>query len=121
MVMQNYTHSQVRDILQVSVGFVNKWKYAFLEEGVAGLKLKHQGSKRYLTPEQHQTVIDWLKQKNYWNLAELKEHLEENFSVIFESKQSYYELFKRADISWKKTQKRNPRIEPDLVAKKNGK
>jgi transposase len=45
MVMQNYTHSQVGDILQVSVGFVNKWKYAFLEDGIAGLKLKHKGSR----------------------------------------------------------------------------
>jgi putative transposase len=64
-------------------------------------------------------VIDWLKQKNYWHLTELKEHIEDNFSVTFESNQSYYELFKQADISWKKTQKKNPHRDPDLVAKKN--
>src|SRR4028118_357157 len=72
MVMQNYTHSQVGDILQVSVGFVNKWKYVFLESGVRGLKLKYLGSKSYLTPEQRQTVIQWLKNKKYWHLSELK-------------------------------------------------
>lgn len=67
----------------------------------------------------HSSVISWLKQKNYWHLEELKEYIEENFNVIFESNQSYYDLFKQANISWKKTQKINPRKDEDLVAKKN--
>ena len=121
MVMQNYTHSQVGDILQVSVGFVNKWKYVFLESGVPGLKLKHLGSKSYFTPEQRQTVINWLKQKKYWHLTELKEYIEDSFNINFASNQSYYELFKQANISWKKTQKKNPKLDPELVAKKNWK
>jgi putative transposase len=121
MVIQNYTHSQIGEILRVSVGFVNKWKYIFLEQGIAGLRLKHQGSRGYLTSVQRQTVIDWLKEKNYWHLDELKEYVEDSFGVVFESKQSYYELFQQADISWKKTQKKNPNKDPDLVAKKNGK
>ncbi|WP_414623458.1 hypothetical protein [Calothrix sp. CCY 0018] len=37
---------------------------------------------------------------------------------MFESNQSYYDLFKQANISWKKTQKKNPRKDPELVAKK---
>lgn len=121
MVMQNYTHCRIGEILRVSVGFVNKWKHTFLEEGIAGLMLKHTGSRGYLSQVQRQTVINWLKQKNYWHLAELKQHVEDNFGVVFESNQSYYELFKQADISWKKTQKKNPRKDPDLVAKKNEK
>jgi transposase len=103
----------------VSVGFVNKWKYAFLLQGIVGLRLKHQGSRGYLNDVQKQTVIGWLKQKNYWHLDELKEHVEDSFGVVYESNQSYYELFKQADISWKKTQKKNPKKDPDLVAKKN--
>lgn len=118
MVMQNYTHSQIGEILHVSVGFVNKWKYTFFEQGIAGLTLKHQGSRGYLTSVQRQTVIDWLKQKNYWHLDELKQYVLDSFSVGFESNQSYYELFKQADISWKKTQKKNPNLDPELVAKK---
>ena len=121
MVMQNYTHSQVGDILQVSVGFVNKWKYVFLESGVRGLKLKYLGSKSYFTPEQRQTVIQWLKNKRYWHLSELKEYIKDSFNINFASNQSYYELFKKADISWKKTQKENPKLDPELVAKKNWK
>ena len=121
MVMQNYTHSQVGDILQVSVGFVNKWKHVFSESGVPGLKLKHLGSKSYLTLLQRQTVIDWLKQKKYWHLSELKEYIEDSFNIKFPSNQSYYELFKQANISGKKTQKENPKLDPELVAKKNWK
>ena len=119
MVMQNYTHSQVGDILQVSVGFVSKWKHAFLEDGVPGLKLKHLGSKSYLTLRQRHLAIDWLKNKDYWHLSELKEYIEDSFNINFESNQSYYELFKQANISWKKTQKKNPKLDPELVAKKN--
>ena len=75
MVVQNYTHFQIRNILQVSVGFVTKWKQVFFEEGIAGLVLKHQGSRGYLTQSQRQAIADWLKQKNYWHLPELKQHL----------------------------------------------
>ena len=121
MVMQNYTHSQVGDILQVSGGFVNKWKYVFLESGVRGLKLKYLGSKSYFTPEQRQTVIQWLKNKKYWHLSELKEYIKDSFNINFASNQSYYELLKKADIRWKKTQKENPKLNPELVAKKNWK
>ena len=119
MVMQNYTHSRIGEILRVSLGFVNKWKYVFIEQGIAGLTLKHQGSRGYLTSQQRQAVIDWLKQKNNWHLAELKTYVLDSFGIVFESNQSYYELFKQADISWKKTQKINPKKDADLVAKKN--
>jgi len=64
-------------------------------------------------------VLNWLEQRSYWHLLELKEYIEDNFNIIFESNQSYYDLFKEAHISWKKTQKKNPRKEPNLVAKKN--
>lgn len=118
MVSQGYTHFQIRDVLQVSVGFINKWKHAFERQGVLGLALQYQGSTGYLTSQQRQVVIDWLKGKNYWNLSELQQHIEEVYGVAFASKQSYYQLFAEAGISWKKTQKRNPKADPELVEKK---
>lgn len=121
MVMQNYSHSEIGKILRVSVGFVNKWKYTFGEQGIAGLKLKYLGSKSYLDCSQKQNVLDWLKKKDYWHLSELKIYIEETFDVVMKSNQSYYSLFKLAEISWKKTQKKNPNKDPDLVAKKNKK
>ena len=119
MVMQNYNYLTIANILGVSVSFISKWKYIFLEQGVTGLRLRYLGSKSYLNLAQRQIVYRWLKQKNYWHLSELKEYVEDSFNVVFESNQSYYELFREANISWKKTQKKNPRLDAELVAKKN--
>ena len=117
--MQNYSHSAIGSILGVSGSFISKWKYIFVEQGVAGLRLKYKGSKSYLAPAEKQIVLNWLKQNSSWHLSELKDYIEDNFNVEFESNQSYYDLFKQANISWKKTQKTNPRLDSDLVAKKN--
>jgi putative transposase len=38
--------------------------------------------------------------------------------VVYESKQSYYDLFEEAGISWKKTTKLNPKADPEAVATK---
>lgn len=65
-------------------------------------------------------MLVWLQQKNSWHLGELQQHLEEQYDVVFESKQSYYTLFADAGISWKKTQKRNPKADPAVVEKKTG-
>jgi len=118
MVLQEYTYFEIRDVLQVSVGFVSKWRQAFEEQGVAGLALQYRGSAGYLSSEQRQAVIDWLKQKNNWNLVELQHYVEDTYEVVFASKQSYYELFAEAGISWKKTQKRNPKTDLQWVEKK---
>lgn len=120
MVNQNYTYYAIRDVLKVSVGFITKWRQRYEQQGVAGLHLRHQGSRGQMTPEQRQAVLVWLKQKHYWNLGELQQHLEEQYDVVFESKQSYYTLFADAGISWKKTQKRNPKADPAVVEKKTG-
>lgn len=119
MVMQNYNYLTIANILEVSVSFISKWKYIFVEQGVAGLRLRYLGSKSYLDLAQRQIVLNWLKQKNNWHLSELKEYIEDRFGVVFGSNQSYYNLFKEANISWKKTQKKNPRLDAELVAKKN--
>jgi Winged helix-turn helix len=63
-------------------------------------------------------VIAWLKRKNYWNLTKLQQHVEQEYEVVFDSKQSYYTLFEEAGISWKKAQKHNPKADPEWVQKK---
>ena len=50
-------------------------------------------------------------------IGRLVTYLDREFGVIYKSKQSYYELFERAKISWKKTQKTNPKSEVELVKK----
>lgn len=120
MVMQNYTYSEIGDVLGVSVGFISKWKRQYEQQGLTGLYLRYQGSCGYLSPSQRRGVRRWLQQKNDWNLGELQQHVQEQYDVVFESKQSYYTLFAEAGISWKKTQKRNPKADPQAVEKKTG-
>ena len=121
MVLQDYRHREIQSVLQVSSGFISKWIQAFDKQGVEGLRLQHKGSTGYLDAQQRQAVLEWLKQKNYWDLQELQIYLENSYGVVFRSLQSYYELFHQAGISWKKTQKRNPKEDPVLVQKKNRK
>ncbi len=121
MVLQEYRHREIQAVLQVSSGFISKWTRAFELQGVGGLELKHKGSTGYLDVGERLAVLEWLKQKNYWDLQELQAHLENRYDVVFGSLQSYYELFHTAGISWKKTQKRNPKKDPELVEKKNRK
>lgn len=118
MVLQKYSYFEIRDVLQVSVGFISKYKQLFRQQGISGLTLKHQGSTGYLDTDARLEVIEWLQQKNYWNLVELKQHVLDNYSVMFASAQSYYDLFKAAGISWKRTQKYNPKLDAELVEKK---
>lgn len=120
MFLQGYKHREIQGILGVSSGFISKWTQHYKQMGVSALRLSYLGSVGYLEPGQRQAVIAWLETKNYWNLAELQGHIQDKYDVVFDSKQSYYKLFEQAGISWKKTQKRNPKEDPALVQKKTG-
>ena len=97
---------------------ITTWKQKFEAQGINGIKLAYKGAKSYLTPEQKGEVITWLETKKYWDLDELVTYLDEHYGVIYQSKQSYYDLLSDAGISWKKSQKVNPSYDPELVKKK---
>lgn len=120
LVLEEYAYPKIQSILNVSAGFISKGKTAFLAQGIEGLLLKHKGAKPLLNAREKQTIIEWLKQKDYWDLQELYSYIFVNYQVSFKSKQSYYDLFKAAGISWKKSQKKNPGKDPELVKKKRG-
>lgn len=118
MTLEGYRHQEIKKILQVSTGFISKWKQEFILDGIEGLKLKHKGSRGYLSQTEKQQVLKWLEKKNEWSLNELEYYLAVEFNVTFAAKSSYYDLFHAAGISWKKSQKRNPRKKLEIVAKK---
>ena len=118
MVEQNYGYAQISKLLGVSLGFISNYRQQFLNHGIEGLRLKYKGSKGYLSSQQKQNIINWLQQKDYWQLSELQTQIEVEYGVVFASLQSYYSLFAQAGISWKKTQKSNPRKNPELVSQK---
>jgi putative transposase len=118
MLLCGYKHKEIMPILGVSSGFISTWKKAFFHNGVDALKLAYQGSKGFLDTQQHREVIEWLQTKDEWTLNELEYQVASKYGVTFSSKQSYYDLFDEAHISWKKTQANNPKHDPELVALK---
>jgi putative transposase len=118
MTLQGYTHAQIMEVLGVSSGFISKWKQHFVEEGVAGLALKYRGSAGFLSAQEREQLIQWLQQKNSWNINELERHIAEEFDVVFASRSSYYDLLEAAGISWKKSPGTHPRKEVENVQTK---
>ena len=118
LLYQGHTYESVVEILDVSMGSINNWKQAYEQEGLEGFRPRHQGRKSYLNEEQRAEVLEWLAQKDIWTLGELECHLIEVYDVVYESKQSYYDLFESAGISWKKTSNVNPKGDPEVVAAK---
>ena len=118
LVYQGYLYEEIQTILDVSLGSITVWKQAYLKYGIEGLRLNHKGRKSYLSSEQFSEILSWLQTKNTWELGELEHKLAFEYDVIYESKQSYYDLFEAAGISWKKTTALNPQADPEAVAAK---
>lgn len=116
MQLQGQSYQEIQQLLQVSQSFISKWKNRAIFVGVESLKLQYRGGTGKLTHQQKQEAITWLRTQEYCKLESLRLHLEREYSVIFNSLQSYYNLLKEAKISWKKTQKVNPQKDPELVA-----
>ncbi len=118
LVYQGYSYHEIEIILDISKGSITAWKQAYEKNGIDGLRLNHKGRKSYLSDEQRQEVLNWLSSKNCWEIGELEYKLAFEYDVIYESKQSYYNLFEAAGISWKKTTSLNPKADPEAVAVK---
>jgi putative transposase len=107
--------SDIQKILNVSATFVSQVKMKFIQHGVKELKLRYQGSRAYLSPEQRWEIINYLEAQEYLSLQELREYIEDKYDVRFKSNQSYYTLLNEAKISWKKSQKKNQKKNDELV------
>ena len=106
MLIEGIRRETIQKILGVSSPFISKWKINYALHGIEGLRLNHQGSQGQLKPEERAQVIQWLTNKNHGNLSELSNYIAERYQIEFQSKTSYYQLFKSAGISWKKSQKK---------------
>lgn len=118
MRLKKYSRKEVGESLNVGPDYVTKWTSIFKQEGVAGLKIGYQGSSGYLSKDERTEVIEWLPQQNQWSLDNLIQHLKTVYKVVYQSKQSYYQILKQAKLSWKKVQADNPKKDPVQVATK---
>lgn len=118
MAIKGYLYEIICDILDVSPGYISQWKKAYEEQGVAGLVLKHTGSQSFLSSDERAAVLLWIQSQESWSVDQLKTHLETTYAIVFQSRQSYYELLAAARITWKKAQRVNPAKDPATVAEK---
>jgi putative transposase len=118
LAFQGYLYEAISDMLDVTPGFVSQWKKAYETQGTAGLMLKYQGSQPYLSASQRQAVIDWLKAQQEWSIESLHAHIESTYDVVFQSRQSYYQLLADAGITYKQAQRTNPKRDEEQVAAK---
>lgn len=106
---------EVAEELGVCESFIGKWRRIYDHQGIEGLKLGHKGSSGYLTPDAKADVLVWLQEPQHWNVGSLRAYIHRRYGVEYQSRQSYYALLHEAKLSWKKTQKRNPKADPEKV------
>lgn len=96
LVLEGHTHHEIQDRLAVTSGFISKWKTIYVTRGIDGLKLAYKGKHSYLTADQKQETIAWIRSQSYCTIEQLKTHLIIQYDVVFKSSTSYYQLLQIA-------------------------
>jgi putative transposase len=118
LLLLEFEPQDIADILHVTVSFVSKWKQLWLEHGVDVFVIKYHGYQGYLTPEQRRSITEWIKTQNIWNIDDLVIFVRTTYGIEFKSRQSYYDLFAEAGITWKRAQSQHPDKDPARIAAK---
>jgi putative transposase len=121
LALLGYSYDAISEMLDISPGFISHAKKAYEMQGTAGLTLKYQGSVPFLSAQVRQAVIDWLKAQQTWSVEQLQAHIETTYGIVFQSRQSYYQLLADAQITYKRAQRTNPQANPERVATKKKK
>jgi putative transposase len=115
------SYREIRDLLQVSLGFISASRQRYERSGIEGLRSRYWGTKGYLSTEQKQHLFQWLDGQDSWTLEEVIDHIEDEYGVVYQSLQSYYTLLQQAGFSWKKAQPVHPDKDESLVEEKKQK
>lgn len=118
MILFNFKTEDICSLLNVSHSLVSKWKIIYENEGAGALKLNYKGGTGLLTEDQRDEIIFYLKSKPHYNVEELRDYIEHHYGVVYQSKQSYYDLLKAGGLSWHQTQAVNPKRDEAQVGRK---
>ena len=55
------------------------------------------------------------KDKPHYSVEELQDYIKRRYNVVYQSKQSYYDILKDAGLSWHRTQAVNPKHNEEAV------
>ena len=103
------------EVLEVSDSFVSKWKTIYETEGVDALRLHYKGGTGFLTDAQRQEIVCFIRSKPHYSVEDLRDFIETRYGVVYQSKQSYYDILEEAGLSWHRSQAVNPRRDEDRV------
>jgi transposase len=87
-------------------------------EGVEGLRLRYQGKEALLKPEQRAAVVEWIKEHETLRVEEVRDYVESHYGVIYQSKQSYYDLLSDGGMSYHHSEAVNPKWDEEQVMQK---
>jgi len=111
-----YFRADAATVLGVSESFIDKWRGAYARAGVACLAVKYRGSTGYLSAQEKAEVVSWIQRQTTWDVRAVQAHIAATYGVRYKSLQSYYALLDAAHMSWKKSQDRQPKADPQKVA-----
>ncbi len=109
MALSEIETSQICEMLNVSQPFVSKWRTTYEADGAPALLLGHRGSNGYLSAEQRQEVLSWIGSQQTIRIEAVRDYIAERYRVVYQAKQSYYELMQAAGLSYHKSEKENPK------------
>lgn len=118
MFIVGFKTNDICKLLNVSDSFVSKWKIIYENEGASALRVNYRGGTGFLTERQRIQVLVHLKNKPHCSVEELRDYIEDQFGVVYQSKQSYYDLLQAGGLSWHRTQAANPKRDDGLVLRK---
>jgi transposase len=107
--------AQICEFLNVSQPFVSKWRGIHEAQGATALSVGYAGSQGYLTEAQKGEVIRWIQAQPVVTVAAVRDYLQEQHEVVYQSQQSYYDLLHAAGLSYHKSEKVNPQRDETLV------
>ncbi len=90
------------------------------DQGVEALCVNYRGGTGFLTPLQRDEIFCHLKDKPHYSVEELQDYIKRRYNVVYQSKQSYYDILKDAGLSWHRTQAVNPKHNEEAVLLKRG-
>jgi putative transposase len=105
----------VSELLNVSLQYVSKWKVIYDTQGTDGLGVGEQGRESYLTEQERNAVVGWIKNQETLSVEQVRDYLEGEYGIVYQSKQSYYDLLEAGGMSYHKSQQQNPKRDEEQV------
>jgi len=106
---QGFRSAQICQVLNISPQYVSKWKGQYEAEGAVSLRLGYRGSESDLSEKQRAEITQWLEGRETLTVEAVRDYVEEHYGVVYQSKQSYYELLEAGGMSYHRSEPVNPK------------